>query len=527
MTTLTGTSTLSRLILRRDRVRIAVWVLAVAGLAAVVASGIKAAFPTASELEAAAAALANNPVQIALNGPAHGLATLGGRVTFEVWNFELVAVALMSMFMVGRHTRGEEESGRLELVRAAAVGRHAPVTASLIVVTGMNLLVAAGVAVSLIMLDLPVLGSLTLGAAFAAVGLVFAGVAAIAAQVTENTRVVSGITGGVLAVSFLLRAMGDAGSGTLSWVSPLGWAQASRPFAGERWWPLLLALGLAAALPFLAGILTTRRDLGAGLIPPRPGPPTASRNLTGPVGLAFRLQRGGLIGWSIGLFLAGLAFGSVGQSIEDIAGDNPDIQDVFAQAAGVNLTDAFFATSLLFLALLAGGQAIQSAHRIRSEETSLRTEPVLATAVSRWRYAASHLVVTLTTSAVVLATAGLGTGIAYAAITGDASQVPRLLGSALAYLPAIWVLAGLTAALFGIAPRLIALAWAGLLISLVVGLFGQLLDLPGWLNNLSPFHHTPTLPAAELAIIPLAILVVAAAGMHAIGLVGLRNRDVG
>ena len=66
---------------------------------------------------------------------------------------------------------------------------------------------------------------------------------AVAAQITENTRVVYAIGGLVLGAAFVLRAVGDIGDGTISWLSPIGWAQKTRPFAGDVWWPFLIVIG--------------------------------------------------------------------------------------------------------------------------------------------------------------------------------------------------------------------------------------------------------------------------------------------
>jgi len=523
---LTATPTLVRFLLRRDRVRIAVWIVAIGALVVTTVSSVKGIYPTQASLDRAAAAIDGNAAVIALNGPPIGLRTLGGRVAFESGSFGLVVVALMSVLMIGRHTRAEEESGRTELVRAAVVGRYAPTAAALVVVAAMNVVVGVVVALGLIGQDLPTAGSLVFGASFTALGLVFAGIATVAAQVTENTRVVYGAGGALLGLAFVLRAVGDVGDGAASWLSPIGWVQASRAFAGERWWPLALALAVATALVAGARALAARRDLGAGLVAPRPGPPVASSRLAGPVGLAFRLQRGSLIGWSLGLFFGGLSYGSLGQAIEDLVRDNPTLNDLLTAGGGANLTDSFFGTALAILALIGSGFAIQSAQRLRGEETAQLVEPVLAAAVSRRAWAAGHLTVALAGSLVVLGAAGLGAGLAFAVVSGDVAQVPRLLGAALVHTPAVWVLVGLTVALFGLAPRAVLAAWVGLAVCLVIGMLGELLELPGWLMAVSPFEHTPQLPAADLAVAPLAILVAVAAGLASLGLAGFRRRDL-
>ncbi|MDN3029188.1 ABC transporter permease [Streptomyces sp. S.PB5] len=523
----TGTAVLSRLILRRERVRILIWTLAVPLLVLLTAASVKGLYPTQHDLDVAAEASEDNAAAIAFNGPAQGLDTLGGEVAFQVGTFGLVLVALMSTFMTGRQTRAEEEAGRAELIGSLPVGGHANAGATLLVVTGMNAAVGTLVALGLIGMDLPVTGSLVLGVCFFALGLVFAGLTLVAAQISENTRVVHGSTGALLGVAFVLRAVGDIGDGTVSWLSPIGWVQKTRPFAGERWWPLIVPALFAVGCVVVAHALSDRRDLGAGLVPPRPGPPRAARGLGRPLGLALRLQRGSLIGWTCGVFLTGLAYGWVAEDVEDFVADNEAMEELLTGYGGAGLTDSYLSQSLLVVALLGAGYTVQSVLRLRAEESGLRAEPVLATPVSRNRWVAGHLTVALAGSLVVLAAAGLGTGLAYGLASGDPGQVPRLIGAALLYAPALWLLAGIAIALFGIVPHGTAAAWAALSACFVIGLLGQALDLPGWARDVSPFEHIPHLPATEAsAAAPVLILAIAAA-LTATGVAAFRRRDVG
>lgn len=526
-TELTGTTVLARFVLRRDRIRVAVWTVAVPLLVLVTAASVKGLYPTQHDLDVAARVSEDNAAAIAFNGPAQGLDTLGGQVAFQVGTFGLVVVALMSTFMTGRHTRAEEETGRAELIGSLPVGRHAGAGAALLVVSAMNAVVGALVAVGLILMGLPVTGSVVLGLSFCALGLVFAGITAVAAQISENTRVVHGATAACLGVAFVLRAVGDIGDGTASWLSPIGWVQKTRPFAGERLWPLILPAVFAVVAVAVAHALSDRRDVGTGLVAPRPGPPRAARGLGRPVGLALRLQRGSLIGWSCGLFLTGLAYGSVADTVEDFIADNEAMEELITGYGGAGLTDSYLAQSVLVLALLGAGYTVQSALRLRGEESGLRAEPVLATRVSRSHWAAGHLTVTLAGSVLVLVAGGLGTGLAYGIAASDLGQVPRLIGAALAYAPALWLLGGLTTALFGFVPRATAAAWAALTACLVVGLLGQALDLPGWARDLSPFEHVPHLPAADPGLAAPVFLAALAAALTTLGLMGFRHRDVG
>ena len=527
MTSLTGTVALTRFILRRDRVRILVWMVALVVLVALTTVGIEGLFPTQAALDQTAAATAHNAAMIAFNGAPQGLNTVGGQVAFQFGAMGLVLVALMSIFMVGRLTRGEEEAGRLEVVRSLPVGIHANTLAAALTVAAMNLLVGVLTSAVLIAQGLPLAGSVVFGASFILVGLVFGGVALLVAQVTESTRVVYGAAGAVLGAAYMLRAVGDIGDGTVSWFSPIGVAQKARPFANERWWPLMLLVAITVLLVVAAAALTVRRDLGAGLVPARPGPPSAAPSLGNPLGLAFRLQRGSLLGWGAGVMVIGIAYGWIGPTIDTFIGQNKAIADMFSAGGGGSLTDSYFAASFRLMALIATGFAIGSAMRVRSEETSMRADQVLATPVSRWRFAASHLAVACAGSVAMLAVAGLATGLTYGLAGGGMQSVPRLFVAALVYAPAMWIMVGLAIALDGLAPRLVGVSWAILIACVVEGFLGAVLGLPRWLSDLSPFERVPQLPAASLTLLPLVVMSVVAAGLTLIGLTGLRRRDIG
>lgn len=527
MRNLAGTGALIRLILRRDRIRISIWVVSIVLLVLLTAAGVKSLFPTKASIDAAAAATQHNAGAIAFNGPAQGLDTLGGQIAFQVGAFGMIVVALMSLFMIGRLTRGDEEAGRLELVRSLPVGIHAPTLAALIVVVAMNAAVGILSSAALLGAGLPAAGSLVLGASFAAVGVFFTSAALAAAQVTENTRVVYGFAGALLGLAYMMRIVGDVGDGTLSWFSPIGLAQKARPFADERWWPLLPLLAAGVVLIALAFQLAVRRDHGGGLIAPRPGRRAAPASLGHPLGLAIRLQRGLLLGWGAGVMVTGIAYGWIAPTIDAFVANNKTMAEMMSSAGVGNLTDTYFATSFRVMALVASGFAIQSALRLRSEESAMRAESVLATAVSRWRWAASHLIIALAGSVALLTVAGFTTSVTYALAGGPWSSVPRLLGAAVVYAPAMWLMIGLAVVGLGFAPRWVDAAWAALAACFVMGLLGDVLRLPDWALKVSPFERTPALPAANLDVLPLAVLVVLAAALILSGLGGLSRRDIG
>jgi ABC-2 type transport system permease protein len=523
---LTGLGPLTRFAVRRERVRILVWIASIVLLVVVTVGSIKGLYPTQSDLDAAARTSEDNAAAIVFNGPPQGLDTVGGQVAFQTGTFGLILMGLMSLFMLGRMTRGEEEAGRAELLRSLPVGRHALPATALLAVGTMTVVTGALVALSLVALGLPATGSVVFGLSFTLFGLFFAACTLVLAQVTENTRVVYGIGGLLLGASFLLRAIGDVGDGTVSWLSPIGWAQKTRPFAGETWWPFLVLLGATGLLAWLAAALGRRRDLGAGLVVPRAGPAHAAPSLGSPLGLATRLQRGSLVGWSVGMAFLAVAYGSIADSINDFVKDNQALTDIVAAQGNGTLAEQYLAMSFRILALVATGFAIQSALRVHGEEAAGRAESVLATPVSRTSWAASHLVLAFGGSLVVLLLSAAAFGVADAAVTGASDAIGDAVIGLVAFAPAVWVLVGLAAVLVGVFPRATVVVWGALGVCFVIGMFGQLLDLPTWVQDVSPFQHVPQYPVADIDPVPLVLLCAVAVALTAAGLAGLRRRDL-
>ena len=523
----TATLPLTRFALRRDRVRIVVWVAAIVLIVVATVASVKGLYPNRAELLKAAHASEDNAAAIIFNGPAQNLDSVGGQVAFQTGTYGLIMMGLMSVFMLGRLTRGEEEVGRSELLRSLPVGSNSLPAAAMITVAAMNVVSGALVALALVALDLPLAGSVAFGLSFTLFGLLLAATTSVAAQVTENARVVYAIGGLVLGASFMLRAVGDVGDGTISWLSPIGWAQKTRPFADERWWPFLVIVAATALLAWLAIALSSQRDVGGGLVRPRAGRARAAPSLGNPLGLAMRLQRGSLIGWSAGLAALAVAYGSITDSINEFVEDNKAVTDIIAAQGHGSLNEQYLAMSFRILALITAGFAIQSAMRIRSEETSTHAEQVLATPVSRSRFAASHLVIAFGGALAILVLVGLTFGVADTAVTGDVDAIWTSIVGASAYAPAVWLLVGLTMAAIGLAPRAGGVPWAFLAVCFVIGMFGQLLDLAPWIQDVSPFQHVPNYPAADLHLLPLGALVATAAGLTVLGLAGLHHRDIG
>ncbi|MGW1956184.1 ABC transporter permease [Streptomyces sp. NPDC001920] len=517
---LAGTGTLLRFALRRDRVMIPVWVAVNALMILSMPNTLENLYATPAERADLVRDTAANASFRALIGPTLG-DSIGALTAWRVGVYAGALAAVTSLLLVVRHTRDEEESGRQELVASGMVGRRASLTAALLTAAVANavlaLLVAAGLA------GRGASGALAFGLGLAGVGMVFATMAAIVAQFTQSARLARGLTAGLLGAAFVLRAAGDSasddGSSALTWVSPLGWLENLRPFAGERWWVLLLFAAAASAQGMAAYALAGRRDVGMSFLPARPGPAEGRLGTAG--ALAWRLQRGGVLGWSIGFFLAGVVYGGLTDGVADIVGGNEKAREIFARMGGqAGLTDAFLASMIGMLGLVAALFVVASVLRLHGEETSMRAEPILANAVGRLRWAAGHLVIAFTGSALIMLLAGLG----FAA--GHGKQVGPILGACLVQLPAVWVVGGLAVLLYGVLPRAAMAAWGVAGAVLLLGWVGPALDVPQAVLDLSPFGHLPKLPGGGMQWGPVLVLLALAAVLVAAGLAGLRRRDV-
>jgi len=449
-----------------------------------------------------------------------------------------VLAALMSTFAVVRHTRQSEETGRAELIGAAVVGRHAGLAAALIVTVGANAVLAVMIGLAMFATGQPAAGSFTAGAAVAAVGVAFAGVAAVTTQVASTTRGASGLAAAVLGVSFLTSGIGNmAGhvdpsgprvdSAWPSWLSPIGWGQQMRPFGGDHLWPLGLAVALFLVCGGAAALLITRRDFGQGMLPQRPGQAQASRALRSPLGLAWRLQRGALIGWAVGMLGFGLVMGGLIGQIRDATGA---ARDYYTQIGGSDqILDAYRASIVQMAGMAAAIYVVQVLLRMRAEEAGGQLEPVLATSVSRSRWVASHALTALLGASALLLLFATGVGLAAGAVLGGAAaEVGTLIRASLVQLPGVLVIGTAVTAAVGLLPRFAAaVSWALLVASLLLGpLFGPDLGIPRWALDLSPFTHIPKAPAVPVTVTPVLALIAVGAALSLVGLVSLRRRNL-
>jgi ABC-2 type transport system permease protein len=535
-----GVLRLALLQARTDRGTLTAWILGIAGLGYAAATAVTTQFAEDNDRAALMSVAAASPAFLFLRGLPDGISS--GAVTFfQGYSFSAVLAGLMSAFLVVRHTRADEDQGRFELVGSTQVTRVTSLYATLILGTCANVVLALAVAAGFIGAGLPAAGSFLAGTAVAAVGLFFMAAAALVAQVMPSGRSANGTAAALVGGAYLIRGAGDAlGTAepsllhvTAAWpslFSPIGWGQRIRPFTEADTLPLLVTGTVAIVLAGAAVALRNGRDLGTSYIAANDsGAERAGAGLASMPGLAWRLQRGSLASWCFTGAALGAVAGGLGPVVRDALEGNPSVAALMRRLVpgDAGLVDLFTTAMLGIAGILAAAAGIEAVLRLRTEEADGRAELLLAVPAARFRWVGSTLAVAALTTTAVAVAAGASAAVVFALGQAGGSSPGTVFAAALAHVPAALVFPAVAVLVFALAPRWSsAVGWSALAAALVLGQFGELLGLPVWLQDLSPFRHSSAMPVEafnpEGALLMAAVAVVAAAA--AIRLI--RERDV-
>jgi ABC-2 type transport system permease protein len=524
-----GTATHVRLALRRDRVRIVAWALTLSSLLVGIAASWDRLYPTAESRRALAATLALSPSLTAILGPLFNPISTGGLTAWRSTAGYVLILGLVQSFVVVRHTRADEQVGRVELTGSGQVGSAARASAAFAVAALYGIAFAVPTVVGLSALGIDLSGSITMVGAIIGASSVFAGIALVTAQISHSSRGANGLAGAAIAFSFVLSAVGNSTTGSaLVWITPFGWAEQVRAFADQR--PMLVVMSFVWAV-LLTGIgilISARRDVGSSLIAPRLSRAHARPYLSSPLGLAWRVDRAWLIWWLVGAALLGAIEGSILDSSLTAMTQNPSLLKIIEALGGAgNLASAFIVLMVGLFALAASGFAIATVGRLVTAEGSGQAELELSAPMSRSRWAAGHLVVAYLGSLAIVVVGSVGLGLVYgASITDIPTSVGHAVGAGLITVPAVWLVLGIAVLTLGFAPDRFFVGWVALGWCVIAGWFGAVLGLPEWLLKTSPFGHLPLWPSAAMSWGPvLALAAISVAMLLAAGR-GLARRDL-
>jgi ABC-2 type transport system permease protein len=489
--------------LRRDWVQLLLWTVGTAALAYAAYIGVDQSYGNEQDRVVLLATVMANPVILLFRGLPSGAGD-GAFITFLIFPWLAILASFMSSFLAVRHTRTEEETGRMELVSATPASRWRPAAATILHGTAANLVLAVLTALAFLAVGLPADGAWLVGIAAGAVGLVFLGVGLVAAQLMRTSRGANSVSVAVLITTFLLAGIGNAAgtpsddlqsmqSSWLTWLSPFGWGENTRGFDQNDWPPVALCAGAAVVLVAAALVLQAVRDVGASLVPERHGRTDAGPLLSSTTGLVWRLTYPSIIGWAIAGILAGLLATSLSSVVEQMGGDNPAVAKVLESISGEgDLAQGVLVTFFVMLGIFASCAAVQTVARARQEEAHGTAEIVLAQPVPRVRWLADFVVVGFVAVLVVVASGIAGAAIGTAAAGAEASLVRDAVVSGAGQVLAASVFLVLTALVFVLVPRAtIPAGWSLVMLAAIIGLFGPLFQFPDAVTDASPFSVAP------------------------------------
>ena len=520
-----GLGIMLRIAARIQRRSALIWVLALGASMIGTAAGVAALYDTPAKIHTYAAAATTGSALVAINGKVEGIDSLGGVIQDEFGFLIAFLMPLLAISLVARATRREEGSGRLELLLGGRIARHEPTVAAILVTTATILATAALFAVGLAVFGVPLVGAVLYALSLAALGFVFAGLAALLAQLTPHARGVHTWSLIILGGSFVLRGIGDVTKTWMTWLSPLGWSEKAAPFGDQRWWALLIPLTVGLILSAAAALLASRRDLGSALVRGGSGPDRATARLRSPIGFALWIHRPAILGWLAGAVLLAGLMGALSHQFLDAMAGNPAVAKAIGIGGGRPL-DGLIAATQLYLAVIAAGYVVQAISTLRTEEGNGRLETRLSGTLSRPRWLAAHAVVLLGGLLTIVLGSSLVLGVSTALSAGNTAEFGPTLTSGLAYLPAELVLGGIALLVYGIRPRLFGIAWAGYAAMTFIAFLGPGLKFSQWVLDLSPTTHVDNPPLGAVHAGALIVMSAVAAVLAAIGFAAFRRRGV-
>lgn len=523
---------LIRLILRRERISSTLWIVLLSLFSIALAPGLADMFDASARN--ALIVTINNPAMIAMLGPIYGAEnyTAGAMFFNMMVQWVMITAAIMNILFVIRHTRGDEEHGRTDLICSLPVGKFANISATMVSIFIVNVAIAliTGIGIGACGVDgMGWNGAMLYGAVVGAAGFVFAAIAAVFSQICMTSRGAVGLSILSLGGLYLMRGAGDIGNETLSYISPLGLAQRTRAFVLNDWFPVLLLIAEAVIITALAIFLNSRRDIRQGLIPERRGKDKAKTYLRSPYGLAFRLLTMPFFGWIIGLFVIGASYGSILGTIDTFVQSSEFYSMMIGSNPDFSTAQMFVSMVNSIMALCSVFPVLSMVMKVRSEEKEGYYVNVLSGSVSRQRYLAGYVLMALITGILVQCATALGLYASALLVLPDPSMLPLgyLLKANLVYVPALWVMLGAAVLLIGLRPKVTPIVWGYFGFSFFVMFMGRLPDfVPEWVTKLTPFGWIPNLPVEEINWSILAALMLIAVALMGIGFAAYRRRDV-
>ncbi|WP_338231100.1 ABC transporter permease [Companilactobacillus muriivasis] len=525
---------LTRFSLKRDWLKLVLWSVTLIVLFGAVAAKFTDIYSSQSSIDEIVKTL-KSPSMVSLFGKLSGSAPYTTADVFagEMTVFMAMMAAIMNFSIIIKNTRGEEDSGLLEIIQSHSVGKLSNLASSLIELFIINLLIGLFYSIGLQVANLSgtdTNGNFLLGLGLGASGFMFAAIAAFLAQLVDNSRSATILSYIVFGIMYIARMSTDVSNPKATWFVPFGWVEKFSTYQENNWLPVFLMLGLSLILSVAALWVNNHRDIGSGIIATKPGRAKASAFLRGPLSLFWRLNRTSIIVWVVGLMILGFTYGSIFNTIGDILKTNPTMATLFGAGAihkaNILIIKHFVAILMIVFGVLALFPGIQIINYLKSGEAKGYLELIHSKPVSRNYLFTSVLVLGILTSLAALFAGMLGLQLGGASVMKHPIELSVFIKAFYAYISPVLVILALSACIVGWLPKISSFGYLYAGFALFVGYFGKLIDLPKWVGKLTPFGYIPNVPVNKLDAgtmwwqIGIAVLLII------IGYIGYHVRDL-
>lgn len=504
------------------------WIVSITLLTLIIPPAFKAMYPTSRELNTVVPMLDNPAVKTMLGPIKLEEASIATVFAHEMLLFTAIVVAIMNILFVGQQTRGDEERGRLILLNALPIGKHAHILSVMLNIIILNFILFILIGSGLCFMSgdgFSTTGSLLYATNLSAIGILFGFITLVIAQIAPTVSGTKGMAIAMLMLSYFIRAIGDGLDNDLSLLSPLGWLSRTYPYADNHWWPFgLIMLLLVICIPS-AIILKIKRDINSGYLPEKTGHTHLKRYMKSPLGLQMRLQRTLFVSFACGLFLLGLSYGSIFGTLDTFFEDNPLLKQML-NGKGDNYAEQFLPTLMVVMAMVSTIPTLISLFRFKTDNQHGYTLMLLANPMTRLTYFSSYIILSIINAIIMIFLASLGLYIGQYFVMAQPLSLFSVITSGVIYIPAILTFVALGILVLGISNKLTSMVYAYLAYCFVVVYIGNLLNVREWLKNLTPFHHIPQIPIDDFTVLTLLILIILTVFITVCGLLLFQRKDL-
>jgi ABC-2 type transport system permease protein len=519
------------LMVRRQRVLIASWLVLLVALTSATVSAYQSTYSTPEQRRTATELAQQDPATTLMYGH---LADPGSAALMFAWEIGAIATilaAIMAVLVAVSLTRAAEDDGTLEVVRTAGVDARVPLRSALVILAGIAAVLAlgctAGISQAVGHVDAVTWsGAAAFGTVVGLTFLIVGVIGVVLGQVAATAGGARVLGFAAVGVAFGIRALADTRQvGWLNWLTPLGLRATVRPFAENRWWPLAAYFVVVVALAWIAIVLADRREYGTGLIPRRDRRGTRM-NIHSCLGLTARLSRQSILIWTVAVACIGTLFSAMGSGVVQQS-QQDDLGGFLGSQLGTgNPVAGYFGYVGTIVGMAVTSFAVLGVLRGRQDELDGLTDHVLTTGKRHWAPLASQVAVTAVGSLIILVVTGVLSALVAPTVMDGPDVDVRAFSYVIGQWPATMVAAGWTAFLIGFCPRLTWLAWLPLIVGGVLALLGRLVGIPQSVRDFGIFQHVPDIASPSPDGWGLLVLLTVSATACLLGLAGITRRNI-